>query len=125
MADRVMAYPNLEGLVEMIKERNKLLDEIFIKPKRKLTEMEAISKISDWIGVSPSILIGIPIPDLEVEFGINTFKMAGSLLSKDKVGSYTNPELKNRKILPDIGKGNIKSVLDTVMNNYIKYKGGK
>lgn len=48
MTDKVMGYPKLEGLVEMIKERNKLLDEIFIKkPKRKLTEMEGIARISD------------------------------------------------------------------------------
>ena len=122
MTDKVMGYPKLEGLVEMIKERNKLLDEIFIKkPKRKLTEMEGIARISDQIGVSPSILIGVPIPDLEVEFKTVPFEI-GKLTTKEKIRSFINPEFKNRKILPDSSKDNLTSVLDMVMGEYLKYR---
>lgn len=125
MADKVMGYPNLESFIEVMKERNKLLGDIMAtKPRRKSTQMEAIARISDWIGVSPSILIGIPIPDFEVNFKTVPFEV-GKLTTKEKIGSFINPEFQNRKVLPDVGKGNFKSVLDIVMSNYIKYKGGK
>lgn len=124
MSDKVIGYPNLESFIEVMKERNKLLGEIIIKPKRKLTQLEAIARISDWIGVSPTILIGVPIPDFEVKFETVPFEV-GKLTTKEKIGSFINPEFQNRKVLPDVGKSNFKSVLDAVMNNYIRYKGGK
>ena len=125
MSDKVIGYSNLESFIEVMKERNKILGDIMAtKPKRKSTQMEAIARISDWIGVSPTILIGVPIPDFEVKFKTVPFEV-GKLTTKEKIGSFINPEFQNRKVLPDVGKGSFISVLDTVMNNYIKYKGGK
>ena len=124
MTDKVIGYPNLESYIEVVKERNRLLGEIIIKPKRKLTQLEAIARISDWIGVSPTILIGVPIPDFEVKFETVPFEV-GKFTTKEKIGSFVNPETQNRKVLPDAGRGSFISVLDTVMNNYIRYKGGK
>ena len=124
MTDKVIGYPNLESYIEVVKERNRLLGEIIIKPKKKLTQLEAIARISDWIGVSPTILIGVPIPDFEVKFETVPFEV-GKLTTKEKIGSFINPEFQNRKVLPDAGRGSFISVLDTVMNNYIKHKGGK
>ena len=125
MSDKVIGYSNLESFIEVMKERNKILGDIMAtKPKRKSTQMEAIARISDWIGVSSTILIGVPIPDFEVKFKTVPFEV-GKLTTKEKIGSFINPEFQNRKVLPDVGKGSFISVLDTVMNNYIKYKGGK
>ena len=121
MSDKVIGYPNLESFIEVIKERNKLLGEMIIKPKRKLTQLEAIARISDWIGVSPTILIGVPIPDFEVKFKTVPFEV-GKLTTKEKIGSFINPEFQNRKVLPDVGKGNFKSVLDIIMGDYLKYR---
>ena len=121
MSDKVIGYPNLESFIEVIKERNKLLGEMIIKPKKKLTQLEALARISDWIGVSPSILIGVPIPDYEVKFKTVPFEV-GKLTTKEKIGSFINPEFQNRKVLPDVGKGNFKSVLDIIMGDYLKYR---
>lgn len=121
MPDKVIGYPNLESFIEVIKERNKILGEIVIKPKRKSTQMEAIARISDWIGVSPTILIGVPIPDFKVKFETVPFEV-GKLTTKEKIGSFINPEFQNRKVLPDVGKGNFKSVLDIIMGEYLKYR---
>jgi hypothetical protein len=122
MSDKVIGYPNLESFIEVIKERNKILGDIMVtKPKRKSTEMEAIARISDWIGVSPSILIGVPIPDFKVKFETVPFEV-GKLTTKEKIGSFINPEFQNRKVLPDVGKGNFKSVLDIIMGDYLKYR---
>lgn len=121
MSDKVIGYPNLESFIEVMKERNKLLGGMIIKPKRKLTQLEAIARISDWIGVSPTILIGVPIPDFEVKFETVPFEV-GKLTTKEKIGSFINPEFQNRKVLPDVGKGNFKSVLDIIMGDYLKYR---
>lgn len=121
MSDKVIGYPNLESYIEVVKERNRLLGEIVIKPKRKLTQLEAIARISDWIGVSPTILIGVPIPDFEVKFETVPFEV-GKFTTKEKIGSFINPEFQNRKVLPDVGKGNFKSVLDIIMGDYLKYR---
>ena len=122
MSDKAMGYPNLESFIEVMKERNKLLGDIMVtKPKRKSTQMEAITRISDWIGVSPTILIGVPIPDFEVKFKTVPFEV-GKLTTKEKIGSFINPEFQNRKVLPDVGKGNFKSVLDIIMGEYLKYR---
>lgn len=121
MPDKAMGYPNLESFIEVMKERNKLLGEMIIKPKRKLTQLEALARISDWIGVSPTILIGVPIPDFEVKFKTVPFEV-GKLTTKEKIGSFINPEFQNRKVLPDVGKGNFKSVLDIIMGDYLKYR---
>lgn len=121
MPDKAMGYPNLESFIEVMKERNKLLGEMIIKPKKKLTQLEAIARISDWIGVSPTILIGVPIPDFEVKFETVPFEV-GKLTTKEKIGSFINPEFQNRKVLPDVGKGNFKSVLDMFMGEYLKYR---
>lgn len=121
MPDKAMGYPNLESFIEVMKERNKLLSEMIIKPKKKLTQLKAIARISDWIGVSPTILIGVPIPDFEVKFETVPFEV-GKLTTKEKIGSFINPEFQNRKVLPDVGKGNFKSVLDMFMGEYLKYR---
>lgn len=121
MSDKVIGYPNLESYIEVVKERNRLLGEIIIKPKRKLTQLEAIARISDWIGVSPTILIGVPIPDFEVKFKTVPFEV-GKLTTKEKIGSFINPEAQNREILPDVGKGNFKSVLNIIMGDYLKHR---